>query len=185
MYPCACSCHQSHWRRLQSLAWGSCGQQLLGRCFSQLNSWKTTPPSEQTLLNMQHVALTCFDVDSGRCLLQEEWVGCRLKHLSCCAATVLLSEQAASINTWIMRIVITHALATRSGEHQLYADYDHICTLTLSTWLCRQLYFVLSGVCLLIGVTTTHGLGGQLRHASPKEAGDEITLSWRFFQPFQ
>lgn len=51
--------------------------------------------------------------------------------------------------------------------------------------LCRQLYFVLSGVCLLIGVTTTHGLGGQLRHAMPTEAGNELTLSWRFFQPFQ
>ena len=51
--------------------------------------------------------------------------------------------------------------------------------------LCRQLYFVLSGVCLLIGVTTTHGLGGQLRHASPKEAGDEISQQWRFFQPFE
>ena len=51
--------------------------------------------------------------------------------------------------------------------------------------LCRQLYFVLSGVCLLIGVTTTHGLGGQLRHAMPTDAGNEITLTWRFFQPFQ
>ena len=50
---------------------------------------------------------------------------------------------------------------------------------------CRQLYFILSGVCLLIGVTTTHGLGGQLRHAIPTEAGDEITRTWRFFQPFQ
>ena len=50
---------------------------------------------------------------------------------------------------------------------------------------CRQLYFVLSGVCLLIGVTTTHGLGGQLRHASALEAGDEISQQWRFFQPFQ
>ena len=49
----------------------------------------------------------------------------------------------------------------------------------------RQLYFILSGVCLLIGVTTTHGLGGQLRHAIPTEAGDEITRTWRFFQPFQ
>ncbi|CAK0784954.1 hypothetical protein CVIRNUC_008159 [Coccomyxa viridis] len=49
----------------------------------------------------------------------------------------------------------------------------------------KQLYFVLSGVCLLIGVTTTHGLGGQLRHASALEAGEEISQQWRFFQPFQ
>lgn len=52
-------------------------------------------------------------------------------------------------------------------------------------YYCRQLYFVLSGVCLLIGVTTTHGLGGQLRHASALEAGEEISQQWRFFQPFQ
>ena len=44
---------------------------------------------------------------------------------------------------------------------------------------------MLSGVCVLVGVTTTHGLGGQLRHASPGEAGAEIMQGWRFFQPFQ
>ena len=44
---------------------------------------------------------------------------------------------------------------------------------------------MLSGVCVLVGVTTTHGLGGQLRHASPGEAGQEIAQGWRFFQPFQ
>jgi hypothetical protein len=44
---------------------------------------------------------------------------------------------------------------------------------------------VVSGVCLLVGATTTHGLGGQLRHASPLEVGSEVAQRWRFFQPFQ
>jgi hypothetical protein len=50
---------------------------------------------------------------------------------------------------------------------------------------CRQLYLVVSGICLLVGATTTHGLGGQLRHALPKEVGSELGLRWQFFQPFQ
>ena len=49
----------------------------------------------------------------------------------------------------------------------------------------RQVYFVFSGLCVLVGATTTHGLGGQLRHALPKQAGDELAQGWRFFQPFQ
>lgn len=51
--------------------------------------------------------------------------------------------------------------------------------------LCRLLYMIVSPLCLLIGVTTTHGLGGQLLHASPKEVGEEVAQRWRFFQPFQ
>jgi hypothetical protein len=47
---------------------------------------------------------------------------------------------------------------------------------------CRQLYVVLSGACLLVGVTTTHGLGGKLWHAGAR--GEPVT-AWRFFQPFK
>ncbi|CAL8469789.1 g9331 [Coccomyxa elongata] len=49
----------------------------------------------------------------------------------------------------------------------------------------KHLYFVVSAVCILIGATTTHGLGGQLRYASAKDVGTEISQRWRFFQPFQ
>jgi hypothetical protein len=48
---------------------------------------------------------------------------------------------------------------------------------------CRQLYIVLSGACLLVGVTTTHGLGGKLWHA--RGMGEEPVTAWRFFQPFK
>lgn len=49
-------------------------------------------------------------------------------------------------------------------------------------WVCRQLYIILSGACLLVGVTTTHGLGGKLWHA---RARGEAVTAWRFFQPFK
>ncbi|KAK9829305.1 hypothetical protein WJX72_005048 [[Myrmecia] bisecta] len=49
----------------------------------------------------------------------------------------------------------------------------------------REMYYVLSGICLLIGATTTHGLGGKLRHDTLREAGSAAIPSWRFFQPFQ
>ena len=42
----------------------------------------------------------------------------------------------------------------------------------------------MSGACLLIGATTTHGLGGELHH-SGYPGFTEGQPSWRFFQPFQ
>ena len=47
----------------------------------------------------------------------------------------------------------------------------------------RQVYISLSGACLLVGVTTMHGLGGQLWHA--RAIGEEAANAWRFFQPFR
>nr|AZI70899.1 acyl-CoA:diacylglycerol acyltransferase 2.3 [Lobosphaera incisa]QIT07021.1 type-2 diacylglycerol acyltransferase DGAT2C [Lobosphaera incisa] len=49
----------------------------------------------------------------------------------------------------------------------------------------REMYYILSGICLLIGATTTHGLGGKLRHDTAREAGAESAPSWQFFQPFR
>ena len=42
---------------------------------------------------------------------------------------------------------------------------------------CRLLYCCISVICSLTAVSTTHGLGGFLRHG-------QSNASWRFFQPF-
>ena len=61
---------------------------------------------------------------------------------------------------------------------------------------CREVYFLLAALCLLVGATTTHGLGGSLRHkqTGPFTIGlgsdvhprqpDPVT-TWRFYQPFR
>lgn len=61
---------------------------------------------------------------------------------------------------------------------------------------CREVYFLLAALCLLVGATTTHGLGGSLRHkqtgpftmglgsdVDPRQP-DPVT-TWRFYQPFR
>lgn len=61
---------------------------------------------------------------------------------------------------------------------------------------CREVYFLLAALCLLVGATTTHGLGGSLRHkqtgpftmelgsdVDPRQA-DPVT-TWKFYQPFR
>ena len=50
---------------------------------------------------------------------------------------------------------------------------------------CRALYIALAAACLLVGVTTTHGLGGKLWHARASVIGGEAATAWRFFQPFR
>lgn len=72
-------------------------------------------------------------------------------------------------------------------EASMLAFLLSVCThcLIFTLGVARQLYYVVSAVCILIGATTTHGLGGQLRHASPADVGAEISQRWRFFQPFQ
>ena len=52
-------------------------------------------------------------------------------------------------------------------------------------WRRRQAYFVLSGVCVLVGATTTHGLAGELRHAPARGPDGSDSPGWQFFQPFR
>lgn len=61
---------------------------------------------------------------------------------------------------------------------------------------CREVYFLLAALCLLVGATTTHGLGGSLRHKQTgpftMELGSDVdtrqpdpVTTWRFYQPFR
>ena len=61
---------------------------------------------------------------------------------------------------------------------------------------CREVYFLLAALCLLVGATTTHGLGGSLRHKQTgpftMELGSDVdtrqpdpATTWRFYQPFR
>ena len=59
----------------------------------------------------------------------------------------------------------------------------------------REVYFFLSACCLLVGATTTHGLGGGLQHKhnpfAVEMSGDVDTAppgtgtTWKFYQPFR
>ncbi|KAL3152102.1 hypothetical protein ABBQ32_001207 [Trebouxia sp. C0010 RCD-2024] len=60
----------------------------------------------------------------------------------------------------------------------------------------KEVYFLLAALCLLVGATTTHGLGGSLRHKQTGpftlELGSDVdprqpdpVTTWRFFQPFR
>ena len=49
----------------------------------------------------------------------------------------------------------------------------------------RLLYIALAAACLLVGVTTTYGLGGKMWHANAAVLGQEAATAWRFFQPFR
>ena len=60
----------------------------------------------------------------------------------------------------------------------------------------REVYFFLAACCLLVGATTTHGLGGSLRHKQTgpftMELGADVdprqpdpVTTWKFYQPFR
>ncbi|DBB16381.1 hypothetical protein WJX82_004098 [Trebouxia sp. C0006] len=60
----------------------------------------------------------------------------------------------------------------------------------------KEVYFFLAACCLLVGATTTHGLGGSLRHKQTgpftMELGADVdprqpdpVTTWKFYQPFR
>lgn len=70
-----------------------------------------------------------------------------------------------------------HAAAFTESSSGLFSS--------ISDDLCRHVHFALSGMCVLVGALTTHGLGGQLRHKPLAKGLSEQASAWRFWQPFQ
>lgn len=98
--------------------------------------------------------------------------------------SLLPSKRSASAAVMLLGLV----WAALGGSLLLATEY-------LQDTHSKEVYFFLAACCLLVGATTTHGLGGSLRHkqtgpftmelGSDVDTRPEPVTTWKFYQPFR